>query len=156
MNMKKNNFKKTEVPVALVLSSLSAFVPQAYAVEAQDNYTQSECLVAMREGLSPRYVALSRFSTTLSIDSNGCATCLGTAITNINYTCDATLELQQKVGSSWETIKDWSSSGDMNSFSKSWYVASGHDYRLKLSVDVYTAGGKWVEGPVTYSRTVDY
>lgn len=156
MKKNKNNFKKAVVPVALVLSSLSAFVPQAYAVEAQDDYTQLECLVATQEGISPRYVALSRFSTTLSIDSNGCATCLGTAITNINYTCDATLELQQKVGSSWETIKDWSSSGDMNSFSKSWYVASGYDYRLKLSVDVYNAGGKWVEGPVTHSKTVYY
>lgn len=154
--MKKNNFKKAVVPVALVLSSLSAFVSQTYAVEAQDNYTQLECLVAMQERLSPRYVALSRFSATLSINSNGCATCLGTAITNINYTCDATLELQQKAGSSWETIKDWSSSGDMNSFSESWYVASGYDYRLKLSVDVYTISGKWVEGPTTYSKTVYY
>lgn len=154
--MKKNNFKKAVVPVALVLSSLSAFASQTYAVEAQDNYTQLECLVAMQERPSPRYAALSRFSATLSINSNGCATCLGTAITNINYTCDATLELQQKVGSSWETIKDWSSSGDMNSFSKSWYVASGYDYRLKLSVDVYTIGGKWVEGPATYSKTVYY
>lgn len=154
--MKKNNLKKVVVPIALVLSSLSAFVPQAYAVEAHDNYTQLECLVAMQEGLSPRYVALSRFSTTLSINSKGCASCLGTAITNINYTCDATLELQQKVGSSWETIKDWSSRGDMNSFSKSWYVTSGYDYRLKLSVDVYTTGGKWVEGSETYSKTVYY
>ena len=133
MKKNKNNFKKAVVPVALVLISLSAFVPQAYAVEAQDDYTQLECLVATQEGISPRYVALSRFSTTLSIDSNGCATCLGTAI-----------------------IKDWSSSGNMNSFSKSWYVASGYDYRLKLSVDVYNAGGKWVEGPVTHSKTVYY
>ena len=62
-----------------------------------------------------------------------------------------TVELQQKDGSTWKTIKEWSDSGDVIRFNKAQFVARGYDYRLKLTTEVYDANGKFVEDDVTYS-----
>ena len=67
------------------------------------------------------------------------------------YEAEATLELQQKDGSTWKTIKEWSDSGDVIRFNKAQFVARGYDYRLKLTTEVYDANGKFVEDDVTYS-----
>ena len=74
---------------------------------------------------------------------------------SVGYTCDATLELQQKSGSSWETVKEWSSSGRVNDFDEGWYVVRG-DYRLKASALVFDPTGRLVENQTAYSSVVEY
>ena len=105
--------------------------------------------------VSPRYVALFTFSTDLSIETNGKASCKGTALASDGYTCDVTLKLQKQNGSSWETIKTWTSSSRINALSKSWYVGSG-TYRLQLTAEVFNSTGTMVESPSIYSNTVVY
>lgn len=87
----------------------------------------------------------------LSINSSGYASCDGTCTVASGYEAEATLELQQKDGSTWKTIKEWSDSGDVIRFNKAQFVARGYDYRLKLTTEVYDANGKFVEDDVTYS-----
>ena len=55
------------------------------------------------------------------------------------------LELQQKKGTSWTTIMDWSDSGRRVSFDKGQFVSRGYDYRLKISADIYDSDGELVE-----------
>ena len=87
----------------------------------------------------------------ISINSSGYASCDGTCTVASGYEAEATLELQQKDGSTWKTIKEWSDSGDVIRFNKAQFVARGYDYRLKLTTEVYDANGKFVEDDVTYS-----
>lgn len=141
---------KAVAPMALVLCSISLLAVPASALEVS-NHTETVCVVENWEPISPRYAYLSRLKAILSIDDNGYAACVGNADANLGYTCDATLELQQKNGSAWETIKEWSSSGRTNSFDESWYVKSGYDYRLKITAEVYDLAGKLVESAAAYS-----
>lgn len=106
--------------------------------------------------IEPRYTGLRVFSATLTIDNSGKAVCIGNARTNAAYTCEATLELQQKNNGSWRNVHKWASSGQYNDFEEDWYVKSGYDYRLKLSADIYSSTGKFVTSYTTYSGIVDY
>lgn len=103
-----------------------------------------------------RYIGLSKFYAELTISSKGYTSCTAYVHVLSGYNCDATLELQQKSGTSWKTIKEWASSGQTNDFSRGLYVTSGHDYRLKVSADVYNSSGKLVESPTEYSTVVHY
>ena len=110
------------------------------------------CMLAMM--LLPaaaRFVAIRSVTVDLSINSSGYASCDGTCTVASGYEAEATLELQQKDGSTWKTIKEWSDSGDVIRCNKAQFVARGYDYRLKLTTEVYDANGKFVEDDVTYS-----
>lgn len=106
--------------------------------------------------ISPRFSTVSTFKATLSINSSGYATCKGIIDMRTGYTAEVLLELQQKNGTNWETIKEWSDSGRWPDINDNRFVTAGYDYRLKLSADVYGAGGNLVESPVTYSSIVYY
>lgn len=66
------------------------------------------------------------------------------------------MKLQQKVGTSWETVKEWTSSGTTNNFAESWYVTSGYDYRVEILADVYNSSGNMIESQTTHSSVVEY
>lgn len=108
------------------------------------------------ERMEPRYVTLTDFEAELSIGSGGRSTCTGTVRLRSGYNADVTMELQQKDGSRWETIQDWSDSGRRVTLNHSWYVESGYDYRVKLSAEVTDSNGRVVEQPVTYSSVESY
>ena len=156
MNHQRNRRFLRTIALSVCSLSLLCSAPALAAESSNYNPTPLEYSVNSQQAETFRYVGLSRLITSLDIDSNGYASCTGEARALVGYTCDATLELQQKSGSTWETIKTWTSSGRINSFSKDWYVTSGHDYRLKLSADVYASSGSLVEKSITYSKTVDY
>lgn len=139
----------------LVLVTCSALLFCAVPVQAADNAVNSEYVLEEQQIETPRYVGLTEFSTKLEINSNGYATCVADIRTDLGYTCDATLELQQKSGSSWETVKEWSSSGRVNEFDEGWYVVRG-DYRLKASALVFDPTGRLVENQTAYSSVVEY
>lgn len=108
------------------------------------------------ENIDPRYVAVTTFDVGLSISSSGRSACTGVVRVVLGHDADVTMELQQKDGNSWETIKDWSDSGRSVTLDHSWYVAPGHGYRVKLSAEVSDSSGKVVERPVAYSAVEGY
>lgn len=113
---------------------------------------------ATQEGgqISPRFSTVSTFEAKLSISGSGYATCTGDSFARTGHTAEVLLELQQKNGANWETIKEWSGSGKSVTIDDGRFVTAGYDYRLKLSADVYNASGNRVESPVAYSAIVNY
>ena len=109
--------------------------------------------------VQPRYQRICYFSTSLTISSSGRATCYG-SVTPWDTTdiVDLTAELQRAPqGGTWTTIKTWTNSGSVSvSVDKDWYVASGYYYRVRVTADIYTADGTFVEGVTEYSLTKYY
>lgn len=105
---------------------------------------------------SARYSSISYLSAKLSISDAGYASCVGTCTVEYGYTGEVTLELQQKKGSTWETIMDWNDSGESVRMDKRQFVAKGYDYRAKISADVYDSKGNFVEDGIIYSNIVDF
>ena len=135
--------------IAFCSAVLIAGTASAIAMPEQQNIESSIVI-------EPRYTGLRVFSATLTIDNAGKALCIGNARTNTAYTCEATLELQQKNNNSWSNVHKWTSSGQTNDLEEEWYVKSGYDYRLKLSADIYSSTGKFVTSYTTYSGIVEY
>lgn len=94
--------------------------------------------------VQPRYIGIVRSVPTLTISSSGAASCKGRTTLTSGYSADVTLELQQD----GDTIKTWTTSGTgALSIDKVYYVVRGHDYTLKLTVEVYNSSGTLVESP---------
>ena len=94
-------------------------------------------LLSMSTVISARYAAIRSLTAGLTISSSGYASCQGTCTVQSEYDAKVVLELQQKKGTSWTTIMDWSDSGRRVSFDKGQFVSRGYDYRLKISADIY-------------------
>lgn len=104
----------------------------------------------------PMYVRLQIFNVDLQIE-NRLATCT-TRMQSISAsdTITAKIELQQKK-SSWSTIKDWDESAMWGiNFDEPWYVVSGYDYRLAVTVTVTNSAGSKLETVTKYSSIVSY
>ena len=108
------------------------------------------------DAAEPYYVGFADMTAHLSISGSGKATCTSVCAARNGYTVDLTIELEQKSGNTWETIRTWSEEGTKISFEKSIYVVSGYDYRLKASADVHNSNGTLIESPVAYSNEVSY
>ena len=146
--MKKAHHLKHALCVAVALCTLCA-----PAASAKSSTIPND---AVYSTTNPRFVAMSKLLTELSISSSGRATCTGHAYAISGYTCDSTLELQQKNGFSWKTIKTWSTSAQYANFNETRYVTSGYTYRLKLSADVFNSNGVLVESVYDYSTQASY
>ena len=107
-------------------------------------------LLSMTTVISARYTAIRSLTADLTISSGGYASCLGDCTVRSDD-AEVILELQQKKGSSWTTIMDWSDSGRRVSFDKGQLVSRGYDYRLKISADIYNSDGDLVEDGTSYS-----
>ena len=153
--MKRKGFKCVIATALVICNIIPLTVAPAMAADWQ-SLSISSAGIRTNDNISPRYSTLTQFMTELEISGSGLSSCMGKAKTNLGYTCNATLELQQKNGSSWETIAEWTSSGRTNEFDKSWYVKSGYSYRLKLTAEVSNSSGTLIESPVTYSGIVAY
>ena len=108
-------------------------------------------LLSITTVISARYTAIRSLTADLTISSGGYASCLGDCTVRSEYDAEVILELQQKKGSSWTTIMDWSDSGRRVSFDKGQFVSRGYDYRLKISADIYDSDGDLVEDATSYS-----
>lgn len=146
----KTQLKSILTAGALVCSLVAFIIPTAAATELP------QFLGSYSSFISARYVGMRLFYAELNISNVGLATSSGTIEARSGYTCDATLELQRKQGSSWITVKKWDDSGKSISFKENWYVTSGYDYRVKLSADVHDTNNKLVESLTTYSAMVEY
>ena len=146
----KTQLKNILTVGALVCSLATLTVPTVAATELPQ-FLGSYCT-----GSSARYVGMRNFYAELSISDAGLATSSGTIQARSGYTCDATLELQRKQGSSWITINEWDDSGTGMVIKANWLVTSGYDYRTKLSADVYDDSDRFVETLTVYSPVVEY
>ena len=135
--------KKQMLSLVVILLCLTMIVPTAAASGNE-------------EDISPQYMVVITFGTSFDIDNNGRSTCTGKGTVETNYTIDITMELQQKKGNSWETIKTWTDSGRRVNLEENWYVDSGYYYRIKLSGEATNSSGKVIESPETYSGVQYY
>lgn len=91
--------------------------------------------------ISPMYTYISTGKATLSINSSGKATVETDVTGNSSVTSiKATINLQQYKNGSWATIKTWneSSSSRILSFSNTYSVSSGYEYRVSSTVTAYS------------------
>lgn len=155
--MHKKNILSILRPLVVIGCSVSLFsvVPAQATQGVPHNTAGFKYVLEERQVDMLRYVGLVEFSANLDINSNGYASCVADIRADLGYTCDATLELQKKSGSSWSKVKTWSSSGRVNSFDEGRYVVKG-SYRLKASARVFDPSGNCVEDRTTYSTTVTY
>ena len=107
-----------------------------------------------------RYTYISSIAASLELNSAGKASCYGNVMLN-NASTPATLavSLEKKTGNTWDSIKSWSTSSNNRqifSLDNDWYVVSGYDYRVCVTVTVYNSNGAQVEKASIYSKTVNY
>lgn len=128
--------KRTLLTVLSLILVLSVIVPTAFA----------------------RYTNISSLSADLSITSSGLSSPYGRVkLSNSTDTVKLTVELQQKNGSSWDTIKSWSTTGSGTVYlDKTWYVSSGYTYRTHVTADVSNSSGSLEESAELNSSTVTY
>ena len=108
--------------------------------------------------ISPMYEVIYNVYISLDISSSGKASCYADVNTSPAYSCDLTVELQEKSGSSWTTIKTWTATDDGAGYTYvdgTWYVLPGA-YQLKVTIEVYNSRGVLVEDPIEYSDTRYY
>lgn len=108
--------------------------------------------------ISPMYEVIYNVYISLDISSSGKASCYADVNTSPAYSCDLTVELQEKSDSSWTTIKTWTATDDGAGYTYvdgTWYVLPGA-YQLKVTIEVYNSRGVLVEDPIEYSDTRYY
>lgn len=108
--------------------------------------------------ISLRYEEIVQFNIMLNISTTGKASCYADVYTAREFSCTLTVELQKRVGSSWETKKTWTSTDDGFGFTyvdEPWYVTRG-DYQLKVTAEITDASGRLIEKPVEYSSIEMY
>jgi len=106
--------------------------------------------------VSPNFIAIVRYVNNLTLNSGGKLTSEGETEVQYRYIAGITIELQQYNGQ-WNTIKTWSSSDStIVSLMKDWYVASGYQYRLKLTHTAMDSNLTVIESFISYSKTVAY
>ena len=99
------------------------------------------------EEVTPRLSTISMTSVTISInDSTGIASCDVLCYAKSNYTIEIVCKLQRKVGSTWTTLKTWSTTGTtLASLSEIWAVSRGYTYRAYATFYVYDSNGVLLE-----------
>lgn len=108
--------------------------------------------------ISLRYEEIVQFNIMLNISTTGKTSCYADVYTAREFSCTLTVELQKRVGSSWETKKTWTSTDDGFGFTyvdEPWYVTRG-DYQLKVTAEITDASGRLIEKPVEYSSIEMY
>ena len=135
--MKKS---KAVLSIVLVLCLLIALSSQALA------------------SVQPRFMFASSFVATLDISATGLSDVYAAvSVPNSRYTIKLFATLQQKKDGDWKDVKSWETEGVMSaSINKPWYVASGFDYRIMTSIDVYDANNSYIGTDTTYSAIVHH
>ncbi|MEA5038772.1 MAG: hypothetical protein VB086_02925 [Clostridiaceae bacterium] len=138
--------------ILLTLCVLMTATLPTYAISA--NSLSAELSSAQ---ITPMFTYIALLGVGLNINSNGLAACGGTAIIyNTLYTCSMTMKLQRYT-SSWTTIQTWTFSGDDTlDVTEYYYVTSGYDYRVVITVKVYNQNGTLLETQTATSATRSY
>jgi len=110
-----------------------------------------------QEEVMPFFIAITRATNKLSLNSGGCLTCYADTCTQYGYGSGVTIELQQYTNDGWRTIKTWTSSSNSNAsiLEKDWYVAKGYSYQLKTT-HTALSNGNVIESFTKYSNIINY
>lgn len=107
--------------------------------------------------IQPQYAIINTISAAMTIDSGGKSTSEAYLVSGSSGSdLYVTMELQQKSGSQWDTIKTWTASklnGASLSLDKDYYIVHG-TYRVKVTGTVEK--GSIEETAVKYSKEVVY
>lgn len=108
--------------------------------------------------ISPRYVNIIVFTSSIDINSSGKATCNSYVQTaNSSHQIYLSITLQRYEDGSWKNVKTWSGYDiGIAELTKSYYIVSGYCYRTAASATVYTSGGSYVESSTIYSQSYCY
>lgn len=90
--------------------------------------------------IMPRMTGIDAHATDLVISNSGRADCWCLVFATPGYSVDVTMALEQD----GVVIKTWTGSGTTVELSKSYYVASGHDYQVVVTSRVKTSGGLYL------------
>jgi len=139
--------------VASIVSMLLFFNGFSIFAAEQKNYSNPANANTI---ISPCFLAIVSCTNNLILNSGGRLTCEGETEVQYGYIAEITMELQQYTGG-WNTIKTWSDlDNTIVSLSNDWYVASGYQYRLKLTNAAKNNNGTVIESFTSYSKTVIY
>lgn len=109
--------------------------------------------------IQPFYSDAKKVSATLTINSNGVATCKGGILPKSDKTkTSITVKLQQYAGG-WKTIETWTGSGtglDGAFASGKKTVPSGYKYRVSVSGKIKDLDGNVLEQPTKISAVKSY
>lgn len=148
--MKKKVLGKVIASVVAVLICLSGV--SVSAAEPKNTIDSGKA----NASISPYFLSIVRCENNLTLNSGGRLICEGKTEVQYGYIAGLTIELQQYNGG-WNTIKTWSASDKtVVSLSKDWYVASGYQYRLKLTHTAMDSNLTVIESFISYSKTVTY
>ncbi len=110
-----------------------------------------------QEEVIPYFIAITKATNNLTLNSGGRLTCYADTRTKYGYGSGVTIELQQYTNGSWKTIKTWTSSSDSNAstIEKDWYVVKGYNYQLKTT-HAALDNGDVIETFIKYSDIINY
>lgn len=105
----------------------------------------------------PRYSYIDVINSSLSISKYGMATCNANSGFNGGASQTLTCKLQRYDGSTWTTVKTWSTTVSSSArISKQYAVYSGYTYRLRTTCKVYNSAGTILEIGICDSNQVQY
>ena len=142
--------KKT---ISLILSILLVFIMSvpAFATDSSGYRTAST--------MQTNFTSIWSISAGLSIDTSGQAHCSGSVTpSSESYTSKLTVALQKYTGSSWSTVKSWTSSavGQMGVIIDGYYYVTSGSYRTCSTAQIYNSAGCLLETESCYSATKTY
>ena len=106
-------------------------------------------------GIAPANIIIEACDNYLVWESSGVLEVYGGTEVPHGYESYVKVELQQKNGTSWTTIKTWTNQGGSYAMVSSYYaVTSGYKYRLKLTHKAYDSNGNLIETITDYSDIV--
>ena len=104
--------------------------------------------------VSPQNLAVSRYESDLSIDSDGMLTCYGLTRVQSGYTAYVVVELKDASG---KTLATWTDEGKSFATVKEKYRAvKGNSYTLTVTHRAYNTNGTIAESFSIKSKTVQY
>lgn len=97
--------------------------------------------------VSPQYTYIQSNYANLTInESTGGATCTSSCYATSGYTVSIECKLQRYTGTSWSTVKTWTTSANRYaSISQTWTVPSGYTYRVYSTFRIYNSSGTLLE-----------
>ena len=106
----------------------------------------SAAAATLEDEIQPRWSYLNSVAADLDINWLGVATCTGSAVARDSVTIELCIYLQQRTQSGWETLRTWTSTGEVSSGVQGQYaVYKGFTYRVIVSAVVYDIQGNILE-----------
>ncbi len=142
--MKKKGFKKALATVMAAAMCLALPGIGTYAKEIPSDI-----------GIAPANIIIGACDSSLEWEGTNTLAVYGGTLVPDGYEAYVKVELQQKNGTSWTTIKTWTDRDFDYAMVENYYaVTSGYKYRLKLTHKAYDSNGNLIETLTTYSDIV--